>query len=288
MRLKRIIQFTSGISSTSIAFVMVCQKYLAGMAGIPKKQMLVLCSALISSALGVTFVFPFIPFQVASFGVEPANLGYYSGLIGSCYMFGRALSSVPWGLIADRYGRKRVIFVSQYAMAVSIMLFGFSNSFFLAISLRAFSGFCNGILGPGKSLASEVCAKDEQTQATAMTLVMSSASVGLIIGPTIGGWLSEPVEKYPEMFSPSGLFGRFPFLLPCGVCSLLILVSGMLVHFCLNEPKVAGADGAKHADGAKQRRCKLNEKGSMGNKKHGKYVSLTEENESSADRKSVV
>ncbi|KAK6163113.1 hypothetical protein DH2020_002954 [Rehmannia glutinosa] len=34
------------------------------------------------------------------------DIGYYAGFIGSSYMLGRALTSVLWGAIADRYGRK--------------------------------------------------------------------------------------------------------------------------------------------------------------------------------------
>lgn len=34
------------------------------------------------------------------------------------------------------------------------------------------------------------------------------SSVGLVVGPGLGGLLSEPAKHYPAVFSESGLFGR--------------------------------------------------------------------------------
>lgn len=37
-------------------------------------------------------------------------------VVGSAYMFGRALTSVSWGMISDRYGRKPVIIMGVIAV----------------------------------------------------------------------------------------------------------------------------------------------------------------------------
>lgn len=41
----------------------------------------------------------------------------------------------------------------------------------------------------------------------------------------VGGLLAKPVEGFPSVFSPDGLFARFPFLLPNLMCSGLLLIS---------------------------------------------------------------
>lgn len=43
--------------------------------------------------------------------------------------------------------------------------------------------------------------------------------------PAIGGLLSKPAESYPSLFPVDGLFGKFPYLLPNLVCSVLLLLS---------------------------------------------------------------
>jgi hypothetical protein len=47
----------------------------------------------------------------------------------------------------------------------------------------------------------------------------------------IGGLLAKPAEGFPSFFSSDGLFGRFPYLLPNLVCSILLLFS--IIFSCL-------------------------------------------------------
>jgi MFS family permease len=143
---------------------------------LPTKQMFILSTTLFSSCLGITMIFPFLPFQVESFGVAASHkeVGYYAGMLGSTYMIARAVSSIPWGLVADRYGRRVVLFSSLYLMAALVLAYGFCTSLGPALAVRALTGLCNGILGPGKALASEICAPDEATQARSMTIVMTA------------------------------------------------------------------------------------------------------------------
>jgi len=52
-------------------------------------------------------------------------------------------------------------------------------------------------------------------------------TVGTIIGPTIGGFLADPVTNHPNWFKgePPALFKRFPFCLPNLVNSALFIYS---------------------------------------------------------------
>ncbi len=43
-------------------------------------------------------------------------------------------------------------------------------------------------------------------------------------GSLVGGLLSRPAKNYPSLFSESGFFGRFPYLLPNLVCGFLLLI----------------------------------------------------------------
>jgi hypothetical protein len=50
-------------------------------------------------------------------------------------------------------------------------------------------------------------------------------SIGTIIGPAIGGCFSDPATNFPSVFSRTGIFGVFPYLLPNVICATLMLVS---------------------------------------------------------------
>ncbi|CAA0827531.1 Protein ZINC INDUCED FACILITATOR-LIKE 1 [Striga hermonthica] len=56
-------------------------------------------------------------------------------------------------------------------------------------------------------------------------MISTSWGIGLVIGPAVGGFLAQPAEKYPHIFSKESLFGRFPYFLPCSVISAFALVA---------------------------------------------------------------
>jgi MFS family permease len=60
-------------------------------------------------------------------------------------------------------------------------------------------------------------------------------SIGTIIGPSIGGYFADPSENFPSLFSPTGLFSIFPYLLPNLICALLLFGSIIAAYFFLGE-----------------------------------------------------
>lgn len=163
---------------------------------------------LTSAALPISSLFPFLYFMIRDFHIakREEDIGYYAGYVGSAFVFGRALTSVLWGMIADRYGRKPVIMFGTISVVIFNTLFGFSTNFWMAVSTRFLLGSLCGILGPMRAYASEVCRKEYQ--ALGMSIISTSWGSGLVIGPALGGFLAQPAEKYPNIFSTDSLFGR--------------------------------------------------------------------------------
>ena len=60
-------------------------------------------------------------------------------------------------------------------------------------------------------------------------------SIGTIIGPAIGGTFADPARSLPSLFSPSGIFATFPFLLPNLICAALLMISICFGYFFLVE-----------------------------------------------------
>nr|CBX25429.1 hypothetical_protein [Oryza glaberrima] len=152
------------------------------------------------------------------------DIGFYAGFVGASFMFGRCLTSTIWGIAADRIGRKPVVVFGIFAVVIFNMLFGLSFTYWMAIATRFLLGALNGLLGPIKeAYAIEVCRPEHE--ALALSLVSTAWGIGLIIGPAIGGYLSQPAEKFPNVFSPDSLFARwFPYFLPCLCISVFAAV----------------------------------------------------------------
>jgi MFS family permease len=78
---------------------------------------------------------------------QEEDIGFYAGFVGSSFMIGRALTSIFWGKLADRYGRKPIILIGTFSVIIFNTLFGLSTSFWLAISVRFLLGCFNCLLG---------------------------------------------------------------------------------------------------------------------------------------------
>ncbi|KAJ8751473.1 hypothetical protein K2173_016689 [Erythroxylum novogranatense] len=191
--------------------------------GVPYKNLSYIWIVSLCTALPITSLFPFIYFMIRDFHIAKTeeDIGFFAGFVGSSYMIGRALTSVFWGWLADRHGRKPVILLGTASVVVFNTLFGLSTSFWMALSIRFILGSLNSLIATVRAYASEVCR--EEYQALSLSVVSTSRGIGLIIGPAIGGYFAQPADKYPSVFTESSIFGRFPYFLPCLVISVYSL-----------------------------------------------------------------
>ncbi|XP_059653701.1 protein ZINC INDUCED FACILITATOR-LIKE 1-like isoform X1 [Cornus florida] len=192
--------------------------------GLPIKELVSIWIVVLCTALPISSLFPFLYFMIRDFHIakREEDIGYYAGYVGSSFMLGRALTSVFWGIVADRYGRKPVIIMGTFTVVIFNTLFGLSVNFWMAIATRFLLGSFNGLLGPIKAYASEIFR--EEHQALGLSTVSTAWGIGLIIGPALGGFLAQPAEKYPFLFSKDSVFGRFPYFLPCLSISVFALI----------------------------------------------------------------
>lgn len=191
--------------------------------GLPIRKLFIIWIVLLATALPISSLFPFLYFMIRDFHIakREEDIGFYAGYVGSSYMLGRAFTSVLWGIVADRYGRKPVIIIGSTTVVIFNSLFGLSVNFWMAIATRFLLGALNGLLGPIKAYACEILREEHQT--LGMSTVSTAWGTGLIIGPAVGGFLAQPAEKYPKIFSKESLFGKFPYFLPCLCMSLFAL-----------------------------------------------------------------
>ncbi|XP_015936834.1 protein ZINC INDUCED FACILITATOR-LIKE 1 isoform X1 [Arachis duranensis] len=188
------------------------------------KNLFIIWIVVLCATLPISSLFPFLYFMVRDFNIAEteADIGSYAGYVGSTFMLGRCLTSVMWGMISDRYGRKPVIIIGVITVVIFNTLFGLSTSFWMAILMRFLLGSLNGLLGPVKAYATEIFR--EEHQSLGLSTVSAAWGIGLIIGPALGGYLAQPVEKYPNIFAKDSFWDKFPYVLPCFVISGFALV----------------------------------------------------------------
>ncbi|KAL2465852.1 Protein ZINC INDUCED FACILITATOR-LIKE 1 [Abeliophyllum distichum] len=204
------------------------EKFKKSSNAIPLKHFFFVWIITLCAALPISSLFPFLYFMIRDFHIakREEDISYYAGYVGSSFMLGRALTSLLWGLVADKYGRKPVIIIGTVTVVIFNTLFGLSVNFWMAVTTRFLLGSLCGILGPMRAYASEICRKEYQ--ALGMSVISTSWGIGLVIGPAVGGFLAQPAEKYPHIFSKESLFGRFPYFLPCLSISVVALIASVI------------------------------------------------------------
>ncbi|KAK4940564.1 hypothetical protein LTR10_019323 [Elasticomyces elasticus] len=200
--------------------------------GFPATQFLILAICRLAEPIAVTAIFPYAWLMVRSFGIGDAS--FYAGILIASFSCSEALTSMFWGGLSDRMGRKPILLLGLFGTILSLLIVGFSTSFTMALSGRILGGALNGNIGVIQTMVGELVTKPEH-EPKAFAIMPFVWSIGCIIGPAIGGLLANPVKFYPGVFSKDGLFGQFPFLLPNLVCALIMFTSIVIGFLWLEE-----------------------------------------------------
>lgn len=104
----------------------------------------------------------------------------WTGALMSSYFVGYTLGQIPWGILSDRYGSRKIMSLSVLGVSLSTLLFGFSDTIIYAIILRFLTGLLGaGIFVPGVKLVSSWFNSEER--GTALGILNIGGSAGLIL-----------------------------------------------------------------------------------------------------------
>ncbi len=142
--------------------------------------------------MGVGLIIPILPKFVQDFGVSNATLGYLVSSMG----FTQFLFSPLAGKWADQYGRKIIIVTGIGLFSVSQYLFGVADALWLLYISRLIGGI--GIAFTTPAITAYVAdVTTEENRGKSLGWIGAAMSFGVVIGPGIGGFLSEYDLRLP-------------------------------------------------------------------------------------------
>lgn len=204
---------------------------------LPVGQITVLVIILLTESLSAMMLLPFVGLFVAHLmGWSNENAGYLSGVLVGAFMLGQVISSKFWGYLSDKYGRKIPLIVGLIVGAAMMLLFGLSPNFYVACITRLIHGFFNGTILIAKTVVSDIT--DSTNEAKGFALVSLAWGVGGLLGPTLGGFLYDPVYNQKLQWlnlSAGGFFEHNPAFLPGLLISLYMFGAWVVTLVFLKE-----------------------------------------------------
>jgi DHA2 family multidrug resistance protein len=108
----------------------------------------------------------------------------------TAYIVAAAIMIPTTGFLAGRFGRKRLLLVSVAGFTVASMLCGMAQSLVQIVLFRILQGVFGAALVPlSQSVLLDIYPKERQ--GSAMALWGIAVMVGPVLGPVLGGWLTE-------------------------------------------------------------------------------------------------
>ncbi len=140
-------------------------------------------------------IIPVMPTYLKTFGAAGQVLGFIIAL----FAFGQFLFSPLAGTLSDRYGRKKMIIFGLFVNGLSQIMFGLSTEIWMLFASRFITGFGTAfIVPPVMAYAADLTTNEERGKA--MGWLGAAISLGFMIGPGVGGLLSNVTMRFPFYF----------------------------------------------------------------------------------------
>jgi MFS family permease len=164
---------------------------------------------------GMTMVLPFIPLYLEQLGLHrEADVEQWAGVAFGATFLMAAIVSPLWGRLADQYGRKLMLIRASLGMSVITTLMGFVTQPWHLVALRFLMGAVSGYVSASTTLIATQTPKERS--GWALAVVTTGAIAGGLIGPLLGGYLSEVIGLRKVFWATGGLI-FLSFLLTAGL-----------------------------------------------------------------------
>ncbi|MBR0797669.1 MFS transporter [Bradyrhizobium jicamae] len=149
-------------------------------------------------ATGMGIILPLLPFYSQRLGASPFLIGALISVYAVCQL----VAGPVVGILSDRYGRRKVLVVSQIGTFVGFVLLAMAGNLTLVFLARIIDGLTSGNISVAHAYAAEHSAPETRKQALGMT--SGAIGTGLLVGPALSGLLVHYGDTAP-VWAAAGL-----------------------------------------------------------------------------------
>ncbi|KZZ91886.1 major facilitator superfamily transporter multidrug resistance [Ascosphaera apis ARSEF 7405] len=202
----------------------------------PWAQFSILIFCRVFEPIAFTSVIPYLFFYIKSLdpSLDDASATNYVAITISVFALAQFVTSLFWGLMADKYGRKGIFLFGQAGVMMSMFFLSFCSNIWSVIFFRALGGLLSGNVVVLRTVIGDLF-PDTYSQSRAISLNSIVYQIGYVVGPMIGGYLVEPCGRHPDVCKAMPLFKKYPYAPPSLVIAGLLACSIMIALPLLRE-----------------------------------------------------
>jgi MFS family permease len=162
------------------------QDITSPMSASEKRATLSLASVYALRMLGLFMILPVLPlFAQQLEGSTPALIGLAMGIYG----LPQVLLQIPFGLLSDRFGRKKIILIGLSLFLIGSIIAALSSTIYGVLVGRAFQG-AGAVSAVVMALVADLTQEVHRTKAMATigASIGASFGIGIVAGPIISGF----------------------------------------------------------------------------------------------------
>ena len=165
----------------------------------------------ITLSIGISSLIVFFPVMVYRLGMSTSEMGILLAVQAAALI----AFQKKFGRLSDKYGRKCPIVIGSVAAGLALILLGFSETILEFLIFLVVFGVSGGLSIPASS-AAVADISDPREFGEAMGLFTTSISIGMTLGPIVGGLIL-------DYLNITGVFHMAATLLFAGATILLLM-----------------------------------------------------------------
>lgn len=174
-----------------------------------RRSMLFIFFTILIDSIGIGLIFPVMPSLIAEItGDTIEKSTTYSGWLMTSYALMQFLFSPILGGLSDAVGRRPVLLLSLLGLGIDYVFLSLSNSLLFLFAGRLIAGLCGASFTTGFAYIADITPPEKRAQSFGM--VGAAFGLGFILGPFMGGYLSDLGTRAP--FVAAAVFSLVNFL----------------------------------------------------------------------------
>jgi DHA1 family tetracycline resistance protein-like MFS transporter len=162
----------------------------------PKSALLFILVTICLDSIGLGIIIPSFPTLISETAHVPiSQASQYFGWVMGAYAFMQFIFSPLIGNLSDRFGRRPILLISVLGMSLDYMVMYFAPDLWWLVIGRAVSGIFGASFTSASAYIADISTPDKRAQNFGM--IGAAFGIGFVIGPAIGGLLSDFGARTP-------------------------------------------------------------------------------------------